>query len=259
MPARAATYTASATSHVISLEQDAATGGPLTNSGARTVGGLENLPGQTGNTFTMTEVIKIKETVNAPIPPSGTPVSGTFDGLETAAGPSIQVKNIQIPSSYKGDTLSFSHPKESDKNPSNFIICPDIKITCTLGPDSSTGGQGSQEVTAVITGPVKEMDDWVLPWNDPVAGIPKFNGSDFATTKSAGYGRENGVFTITFDLVYGALDSGWDTGTSPIPEQTKSWSISIINNADNDRDVYIQKYNEAYGALTKVPELDERQ
>ena len=34
---------------------------------------------------------------------------------------------------------------------------------------------------------------------------------------------------------------------------------TIINNADNDRDVYIQKYNEAYGALTKVPELDERQ
>ena len=252
MPARAATYAAKATSHVISLEEDASTGGPLTNSGARTAGGLENIGTATSNTFTMTEVIKIKETVAAPIPPSGTPVPGTFDGAETAAGPSIQVKNIQIPSSYKGDTLSFSHPKESDKNPSNFIICPDIKITCTLGASTVTGGEGTQEVTAVITGPVKEMDDWVLPWSDPVAGIPKFNGSDFATTKSAGYGRENSIFIVTIELEYGLI-------AFSSFKQTKTWTIGIINNADNDRDVYIQKYNEAYGALTKVPELDERQ
>ena len=96
------------------------------------------------------------------------------------------------------------------------------------------------------------MDDWVLPWSDPVAGIPKFNGSDFATTKSAGYGRENGIFIVTIELEYGLI-------AFSSFKQTKTWTIGIINNADNDRDVYIQKYNEAYGALTKVPELDERQ
>lgn len=252
MPARLA----AAAGHTMSLEEDAATGGPLTNSGARTVGGLENIGTATSNTFTMTEVIKIKETVNAPVPGGG-PVPGSYDGLETAAGPYIKVKSVSIPSSYQGDSLSFSHASSSSENPSNFTIAPDIKITCTLGPDSSAGGVGSQEVTAVITGPVKEMDDWVLPWSDPVAGIPKFNGSDFATTKSSGYGRENGVFIVTFVLEYGLLP--FSDGPSPIPTQEKTWTIGIINNADNDRDVYIQKYKEAYGALTKVPELDERQ
>ena len=252
MPARLA----AASAHTMSLENDAATGGALTNSGARTVGGLENIGTATSNTFTMTEVIKIKETVNAPVPGGG-PVPGSYDGLETAAGPYIKVKSISVPSSYQGDSLSFSHPSSSSENPSNFTIAPDIKITCTLGSDSSSGGVGFQEVTAVITGPVKEMDDWVLPWSDPVAGIPKFNGSDFATTKSSGYGRENGVFIVTFVLEYGLLP--FSDGASPISPQEKTWTIGIINNADNDRDVYIQKYKDAYGALTKVPELDERQ
>ena len=169
------------------------TGGPLTNSGARTAGGLENIGTATSNTFTMTEVIKIKETVN--VPASTPPVPGTTDGLETAAGPVIKVKSITLPSSYQGDTLSFSHASSSGANPTNFTICPDIKISVEVGTDSSIGsGVGFQEATATITGSVKELDDWVLPWSDPVAGIPKFNGSDFATTKSAGYGRENGIF-----------------------------------------------------------------
>jgi len=99
------------------------------------------------------------------------------------------------------------------------------------------------------------MDDWVLPWSDPVAGIPKFNGSDFATTKSAGYGRENGIFFVTFVLEYGVAAPL----TALVGTQEVTWKIGVINNADNDKDVYIQKYNEAYGALTKVPELDERQ
>ena len=254
MSARAATYAAKATSHVISLEEDAATGGPLTNSGARTAGGLENIGTATSNTFTMTEVIKIKETVN--VPASAPPVPGTTDGLETAAGPVIKVKSITLPSSYQGDTLSFSHASSSGANPTNFTICPDIKISVEVGTDSSIGsGVGFQEATATITGSVKELDDWVLPWSDPVAGIPKFNGSDFATTKSAGYGRENGIFFVTFVLEYGVAAPL----TALVGTQEVTWKIGVINNADNDKDVYIQKYNEAYGALTKVPELDERQ
>ena len=250
MPARVP----NAAGHTLTLEDDAATGGPLTNSGARTAGGLENIGTATSNTFTMTEVIKIKETVN--VPASAPPVSGTTDGLETAAGPVIKVKSITLPSSYQGDTLSFSHASSSGDNPTNFTICPDIKISVEVGTDSSIGsGVGFQEATATITGSVKELDDWVLPWSDPVAGIPKFNGSDFATTKSAGYGRENGIFFVTFVLEYGVAAPL----TALVGTQEVTWKIGIINNADNDRDVYIQKYTEAYGALTKVPELDERQ
>lgn len=250
MPARVP----NAAGHTLTLEDDAATGGPLTNSGARTTGGLENIGTATSNTFTMTEVIKIKETVN--VPASTPPVPGTTDGLETAAGPVIKVKSITLPSSYQGDTLSFSHASSSGANPTNFTICPDIKISVEVGTDSSIGsGVGFQEATATITGSVKELDDWVLPWSDPVAGIPKFNGSDFATTKSAGYGRENGIFFVTFVLEYGVAAPL----TALVGTQEVTWKIGVINNADNDKDVYIQKYKEAYGALTKVPELDERQ
>ena len=250
MPARVP----NAAGHTLTLEDDAATGGPLTNSGARTAGGLENIGTATSNTFTMTEVIKIKETVN--VPASSPPVPGTTDGLETAAGPVIKVKSITLPSSYQGDTLSFSHASSSGANPTNFTICPDIKISVEVGTDSSIGsGVGFQEATATITGSVKELDDWVLPWSDPVAGIPKFNGSDFATTKSAGYGRENGIFFVTFVLEYGVAAPL----TALVGTQEVTWKIGVINNADNDKDVYIQKYTEAYGALTKVPELDERQ
>ena len=249
MPARLA----AASAHAMTLEEDAGTGGALTNSGARTAGGLENIGTATSNTFTMTEVIKVKETVNAPA--SSPPVIGSFEGAETAAGPFIKVKSISIPSSYQGESLSFSHPSSSSENPSNFTICPDIKITCTLGTSTVSSGVGFQEVTAVITGPVKEMDDWVIPWT-PKTSVPKFNGSDFATTRSAGYGRENGMFVVTFVLEYGLLP--FSDGASPIPTQEKTWTISIINNADNDKDVYIAAYREAYGSLTKVPELSER-
>ena len=250
MPARIA----NAAAHELELLNDAATGGPLTNSGARTAGGLENIGTATSNTFTMTEVIKIKEKVD--LPATTPPVAGSTDGLETCAGPVIKVKSITLPSSYQGDTLSFSHASSSGENPENFTICPDIKISVEVGTDSSIGsGSGFQEATATITGSVKELDDWVLPWSDPVAGIPKFNGSDFATTKSAGYGRENGIFFVTFVLEYGVAAPL----TSAVGTQEVTWKIGVINNADNDKDVYIQKYNEAYGALTKVPELDERQ
>ena len=133
MPARVP----NAAGHTLTLEDDAATGGPLTNSGARTAGGLENIGTATSNTFTMTEVIKIKETVN--VPASAPPVSGTTDGLETAAGPVIKVKSITLPSSYQGDTLSFSHASSSGANPTNFTICPDIKISVEVGTDSSIG------------------------------------------------------------------------------------------------------------------------
>ena len=132
---------------------------------------------------------------------------------------------------------------------------PDVKFSVTPGAFVGSAGVGTHTATGTITGPVKEMDDWVIPWT-PETSVPKFNGSDFATTRSAGYGRENGMFVVTFVLEYGLLP--FSDGASPIPTQEKTWTISIINNADNDREVYIAAYREAYGSLTKVPELSER-
>ena len=262
MSARATISTATS-GHEITIALADAT---LTNSGSRTAGGLENLPGQTGNTFTMTETMTITEAVTVGVATGNPPPT---DGLETSAGPYMMVKSITIPSSYKGESLSHSLTVPSEKNPTNFTIFPDVKFSVDAGSFDGSNGAGSHVATGTIEGPVKELDDWVLPWSDPVAGIPKFNGSDFATTKSSGYGREdphgtNGIFFVEFVIEYGLLDN-WTTTPNPDTKKwpgtpvEKTYKIGIINNADNDRDVYIQKYNEAYGALTKVPELDERQ
>tara|TARA_B100000131_G_scaffold302708_1_gene326103 strand:- start:371 stop:1180 length:810 start_codon:yes stop_codon:yes gene_type:complete len=244
--------------------------GTLSNTGSRTAAGLENIGTATTNTFTLlsSQTIKVKELCNVPINTSA-PIAPN-DGAETTAGPYIKVKSITIPSSYQGQSLSFSHTASSDKNPTNFMIFPDVKISVNAGSYTQTGvqGVGEQEAVATITGPVKEMDDWVIPWNDPNLSTPKFDGSDYATTRSAGYVRENphgtgGIFFVEFVLEFGLLDN-WTTTPSP---DTKDWpgtpleqtfKIGIINNSDNDRDVYIQKYEEAYKSLTKVPELDER-
>ena len=86
MPARLANKTL----HALDITlNDTSTGGPMTNSGARSTGGLENIGTATTHTFTMVEVIKVKETCN--VPASTPPVAGTTDGLETTAGPYIQV------------------------------------------------------------------------------------------------------------------------------------------------------------------------
>ena len=236
--------------HAMTLLQQSATGGAFTNSGARTAGGLENIGTATSNTFTAVEIIQIQETVSAPA--GGGPGGSSappYDGGESAAVPYIKVKSITIPSSYQGESLSFSHPSSSSHNPTNFVLAPDIKLSCTV-VNSVVAGVGTATTTSAITGPVREMDDWVIPWT-PETSVPKFNGSDFATTRSAGYGRENGIFTVTIELEYGLI-------AFSSFKQTKTWTISIINNADNDREVYIAAYREAYGSLTKVPELSER-
>ena len=88
MPARIA----NASTHSLAITGSAS--GNLTNSGSRTVGGLENLPGQSGNTFTMTETIIVVESVSTGL--TSPPVPGTTDGLETAAGAYIKVTDIKI-------------------------------------------------------------------------------------------------------------------------------------------------------------------
>jgi len=234
----------------------------LTNSGSRTAGGLENLGTQTSNTFTMTETMTVIESVNVP-PNTPVAVPPPFDGLETTAGPYMMVKSISIPSSYNNESLSHTITVPSEKNPTNFTIFPDVKFSVTPGSFVGSAGVGTHTATGTITGPVKEMDDWVAPWNDPDASIPKFDGTDFATTRSSGYGREVGIFFVEFVIEYGLLDN-WTTSPSPGTNSwpgtpvEKTYKIGIINNSDNDRDVYLQKYDEAYGSLSKVPELSER-
>ena len=89
MPARVA----NAAGHVMTTDAPA-NNAKLTNDGARSKGGMENVSGQTSNTFTATETIECIETVN--VPATSPPVMGTTDGLETAAGPMISVTNISV-------------------------------------------------------------------------------------------------------------------------------------------------------------------
>ena len=95
-----------------------------------------------------------------------------------------------------------------------------------------------------------------MPWN-PESSTPNFDGSEFGRARSPGYGKEVGIFYITFTLSFHLLDFVDGTATaSPIP---LNYQIGVINNYDNDRDVYMAAYEKAYGSLIKVPELSEWQ
>ena len=255
MPARIA----NAAGHVLSTDAPA-DNAKLTNSGARTAGGLENLGTQTSNEFTATETIECLETVN--VPATTPPVAGTTDGLETAAGPMISVTNISIPASWtpastgKVETLSGAPSAPNNTSYGTFDLFPDVKITIAAGANTVTAGVGVAKTVATITGSIKELDNWVVPWN-PESSTPNFDGSDFGKMRSPGYGKEVGIFYITFTLSFHLLDFVDGTATaSPIP---LNYQIGVINNYDNDRDVYMTAYEKAYGSLTKVPELSEWQ
>ena len=255
MPARVA----AASGHVLST-QAPANNAKLTNEGARSAGGLENLGTQTSNTFTQVEDIKCIETVSVPlVSPPGTP---PYDGLETAAGPMISVTNISVPSSWtvpatgKTETLSGAPSAPNNTGYGTFDLFPDVKITIAADTNTVTAGVGAASTKATITGSIKELDDWVVPWN-PVDSTPNFDGSDFGKARSSGYGKEVGIFYITITLKFYLLDFVDGPATaSPI---IFDYQIGVINNYDNDRDVYMAAYKKAYGSLTKVPELSEWQ
>ena len=255
MPARVA----AASGHVLST-QAPANNAKLTNEGARSAGGLENLGTQTSNTFTQVEDIKCIETVSVPlVSPPGTP---PYDGLETAAGPMISVTNISVPSSWtvpatgKTETLSGAPSAPNNTGYGTFDLFPDVKITIAADTNTVTAGVGAASTKATITGSIKELDDWVVPWN-PVDSTPNFDGSDFGKARSSGYGKEVGIFYITITLKFYLLDFVDGPATaSPIEFD---YQIGVINNYDNDRDVYITNYRKAYASLTKVPELSEWQ
>ena len=255
MPARVA----NAAGHALSTMAPA-NNAKLTNEGARSAGGLENLGTQTSNTFTATEDIKCIETVS--VPATSPPVPGTTDGLETAAGPMISVTNISVPSSWtvpatgKTETLSGAPSAPNNTGYGTFDLFPDVKITIAADANTVTAGVGQASTKATITGSIKELDDWVVPWN-PVDSTPNFDGSDFGKARSSGYGKEVGIFYITITLKFYLLDFLDGPATaSPI---FFDYQIGVINNYDNDRDVYMAAYEKAYGSLTKVPELSEWQ
>jgi hypothetical protein len=238
--------------------------GTLTNSGAKAAGGMENVGPATSETFTMLEVMTCIETVNVPVinPPNLPP----NDGLQVAAGPKISLTNISIPSTWtvpatsKSESLSGIGTAPNNTSGGTFTIFPDVKITIVEGAWAGAAGVGTQTTTATITGPVKELDDWVVPWT-PSDAPPLFDGSDFGLARSSGYGNTAkggpGIFYITFTLKF-YLDA-FTGGPWPGSPSELDFKIGVINNYSNDRETYIKKYQDAYSALTKVPELSEWQ
>ena len=99
-----------------------------------------------------------------------------------------------------------------------------------------------------------------MPWT-PTDKPPNFDGSDFGLARSSGYGNTvkggPGIFYITITLEF--LLSAFSDGPWPGTPIELDFKIGVINNYDNDRVTYMQKYQDAYSALTKVPELSEWQ
>ena len=249
-----------------------AAGATLTNSGAKAAGGMENIGTATSETFTMTEIMTCIETVAVPlISPPGTPPN---DGLQVAAGPKISLTNISIPSSWtvpatsKSESLSGIGTAPNHTSGGTFTIFPDVKITIVEGAWAGSAGVGTQTTTATITGPVKELDDWVVPWT-PTDKPPNFDGSDFGLARSSGYGNTAkggpGIFYISFTLEFSLSGFGTPNASGltamdwSVSPTSLDFKIGVINNYDNDRERYITAYRDAYKSLTKVPELSEWQ
>jgi len=268
MPAR---LTFESAAHVMSTEPTA--DAELANTGTGgTAGGKENIGSATSSTFDSGEAFFkcIDTTTAAVVPPSPPPPPGVVnDGTESPATPYISVTGISIPSSWTvpatGNSESLSWPDLSVPNNTGtgtYTIFPNVQIIISAG--ATTGGPGVAGSTSVteaqIVGPVTELDDWVVPWT-PTDKPPNFDGSDFGKARSSGYGNTAvggpGVFYITVELTYGlTFDVG---GTSTTNKTALNFKIGVINNYDNDRERYIKAYQDAYSALTKVPELSEWQ
>ena len=254
---------AAASGHVLSTLP--ASGATLTNSaGSKTAGGMENVGTATSSLYTMTEIIECIETVSVPlISPPGTPPN---DGLETAAGPLISITNISIPSSWtvpatgKSESLSGAPSAPNNTGMGTFTIFPDVKITIAAGANTVSAGVGVAKTVATITGPVSELDDWVVPWT-PTDKPPNFDGSDFGLARSSGYGNTQkggpGIFYVSFTLKF--YLAAFTDGPWPGSPTELDFKIGVINNYDNDRDRYMTAYQNAYKSLTKVPELSEWQ
>ena len=274
MPARLAASSAHA---MVTVPTAGAT---LTNSGAKTAGGMENVGTATSETFTMTEVMTCVDTYSVPIndpskPPYAPPNVSPYDGTEIGSVPLISLTNISLPTPWtvpatgKSESLSGAPSAPNNTGAGSYTIFPDVELIIGSAVDVPVLGVGTATTTATITGPVMELDDWVVPWT-PTDKPPNFDGSDFGLARSSGYGNTQkggpGIFFITFTLEFSLSEFG--TPTSPAGTPPMDWSgspisldfkIGVINNYDNDRERYMDAYEEAYKSLTKVPELSEWQ
>ena len=260
------------TGHVMSTEP--AADEELTNTGTGgTAGGKENIGTATSMTFDSgVAYFKCTDTLTTAVtPPSPNTIYGSGvvnDGTESCATPYISVTGISIPSSWtvpatgKTESLSGIGAAPNNTGTGTYTIFPDVKIIIASG--SSTGGAGvagsTKQTVAQIIGPVMELDNWVVPWT-PTDKPPNFDGSDFGLARSSGYGNTAkggpGIFYITVELTYGLIfDTG---GTSTTNKTALNFKVGVINNYSNDRETYMDAYEEAYKSLTKVPELSEWQ
>ena len=244
----------------------------LTNAGAKTAGGMENIGTATSSTFTMAETIQCIDTYSVPkfdppVPPN--------EGNETGATPVISLTNISLPTPWtvpatgKSESLSGLGAAPNNTGAGTYDIFPDVKLIVGSAVDVGSLGVGVATTTATITGPVKELDDWVVPWT-PSDAPPLFDGSDFGLARSSGYGNTvkggPGIFYITITLEFSLSEFGTETSATGSPAvdwggspTTLDFKIGVINNYDNDRERYITAYQDAYKSLTKVPELSEWQ
>ena len=260
-------------SHVMTTVPAANT--TLLNASPGTAGGKENVGTATSSTFTMTTPPQIKCIDTYSVPPNTpSPTPPPYDGLEVGAVPVISLTNITLPTPWtvpatgKSESLSGLGAAPNNTGAGTFTIFPDVKITIGSAVDVGSAGVGVATTTATITGPVTELDDWVVPWT-PTDKPPNFDGSDFGLARSSGYGNTQkggpGIFYITFTLEFSLSEFGTvnssgmpavDWGGSPT---SLDFKIGVINNYDNDRDRYMTAYENAYKSLTKVPELSEWQ
>ena len=264
--------------HILSTTP--AAGAILTNSGTRTTGGMENIGTATSETFTMTEVMTCVDTYSVPIndpskPPYAPPNVSPYDGTEIGSVPVISLTNISLPTPWtvpatgKSESLSGLGAAPNNTGAGTYDIFPDVKITIGSAVDVGSAGIGVATTTATITGPIVELDDWVVPWT-PSDAPPLFDGSDFGLARSSGYGNTQkggpGIFYITITLEFSLSEFGTETSATGSPAvdwggspTSLDFKIGVINNYDNDRDRYMTAYTNAYKSLTKVPELSEWQ
>jgi len=234
----------------------------------KTAGVMENIGSATSEQFKTSDAFfKGIDTTNTQVvPPQSGPVAGTVkDGNEIPAVPFISLSNIQIqPSwtpSYTGKVENLSHSisiPDAKTSSGTYRIFPDVDLVVEEGDAHTVGGTvGSTTTEAKITGHAVELNTWVSPWNDPSSSIPHFNGGDYGQLRSPGFCKEHSekLFIVTFTLTFGLIFSVGGEGAST---ETLDFEIGIINNFNNDRDVYLTAYENAYGSLSKVPELDER-
>ena len=260
-------------SHVMS--NTPAAGATLTNAGAKATGGMENIGTATSETFTMLEVMTCVDTYSVPplSPPANVP---PYEGGETGATPVISLINISLPTPWtvpatsKSESLSGLGVAPNNTGAGTFTIFPDVKLIVGSAVDVGSAGVGVATTTATITGPVKELDDWVVPWT-PSDAPPFFDGSDFGLARSSGYGNTAkggpGVFYITITLKFYLENFTALTNVAGPPPDVPwigspvelDFKIGVINNYSNDRETYMKKYQDAYKSLTKVPELSEWQ